>query len=336
LDNLRSQKKKLEIHDIFPREIPYHRFREFIALDADRFAMLKNLLDDVRLCYTVCYIDGSRHFFVYPNSLVPVNAAFNVIGCPAEVIFQKALAKAHVTTVLAAHYDRAVDSPGANDNSAAVFELIKTALVLKKENIGNWLIFFTDKEELKFGDSLLEQGSYALAKALKEAGFDKAQVFIFDCCGVGDTLVISTAVDHLLRNDEDFRVSRSRHLIAQMRERALTAARNIRMEKVLLVPTPFSDDAGFFRAGLAAQTITVLPSHEAAGLASFLRVKPTAASALVSKQELSASGFLPSTWALLNTVEDTIETLTPRFFQNIVAFAYALVTGRGGGRRSDA
>lgn len=290
--------------------------------------MLKTLLDDVRLCYTVCYINGNRHFFVYPDSLVPVYTTLGVIGYPPEMIFQKALAKAHATTVLAAHYDRAVDSPGANDNSAAVFELIKTALVLKKENIGNWLIFFTDKEELKFGDSLLEQGSYALAKALKEAGFDKAQVFIFDCCGVGDTLVISTAVDHLLRNDEDFRVSRSRHLIAQMRERALTAARNIRMEKVLLVPTPFSDDAGFFRAGLAAQTITVLPSHEAAVLASFLRVKPSAASALVSKQELSASGFLPFTWTLLNTVEDTMETLTPRFFQNIVAFAYALVTGR--------
>jgi hypothetical protein len=330
LNNLRAQKKKRENQDMLPREIPYHCFREFTALDADRFDMLKRLLDDVRLCYTVCYINGNRHFFVYPDSLAPINAAFSVIGCPPEMIFQKALAKVHVTTVLAAHYDRATGSPGANDNSAAVFELIKTALALKKENIGNWLIFFTDKEELKFGDSLLEQGSYALAKTLKEAGLDKAQVFIFDCCGVGDTLVISTAVDHLLRNDEGFQVSRSRHLIAQMRERALAAARNIHMEKVLLVPTPFSDDAGFFRAGLAAQTITVLPSHEAAGLASFLRVKPDAASALVSKRELSASGFLPPTWALLNTAEDTIDTLTPRFFQNIVAFAYALVTGRRG------
>ncbi|MDR2783123.1 MAG: M28 family peptidase [Treponema sp.] len=331
---MRSQKKR-EIQAMFPREIPYHCFKEFTALDADRFVMLKNLLDDVRLCYTVCYISGNRHFFVYPDNLVPVNAAFNVIGCPPALIFQKALAKAHVTTVLAAHYDRAADSPGANDNSAAVFELIKAALALKKENIGNWLIFFTDKEELKFGDSLLDQGSYALAKALRDAGLDKAQVFIFDCCGVGDTLVISTAVDHLLRNDEGFRISRSRHLIAQMRERALAAARNIRMEKVLLVPTPFSDDAGFFRAGLAAQTITVLPSHEAAGLASFLRVNPDVASALVSKQELSASGFLPPTWALLNTAEDTIDTLTPRFFQNIVAFAYALVTGRRDNKRSD-
>jgi hypothetical protein len=74
--------------------------------------------------------------------------------------------------------------------------------------------------------------------ALKEAGIDKAQVFIFDCCGVGDMLVISTAVEHLLRNDEGFRASRSRRLIAQMRRRALAAARDIRMEKVMLVPTP--------------------------------------------------------------------------------------------------
>lgn len=324
---LGTQKKKQDIQDIFPREIPYYCFKEFIALDADRFTMLKNLLDNVRLCYTVCHIKGNRHFFVYPKGLITVNTVSSVKNCSPELIFQKAFAKVHVTTVLAAHYDRAAGSPGANDNSAAVFELIKTAHILKMDNIGNWLIIFTDKEELKFGDSLVDQGAYTLAKALKKGGFDKTQVFIFDCCGIGDTLVISTAVDHMLKNDEALRFSRSRHLIAQMRERALTTARNIRMEKVLLAPTPFSDDAGFFRAGIAAQTITVLPAHEAAELVSFLRVKPDFATALVSKQESSGAGFIPPTWAILNTAEDTMDKLTPRFFQNIVTFAYTLVTG---------
>jgi hypothetical protein len=91
---------------------------------------------------------------------------------------------------------------------------------------------------------------------------------------------------------------------------------------------------GFFRAGLAAQTITALPFHEASGLASFLRANPDAASALVSKGDMSASGFLPPTWTLLNTAEDAVDTLTPRFFQNIVAFACALVTGRRDDRRA--
>ncbi|MDR2194245.1 MAG: M28 family peptidase [Treponema sp.] len=311
----------------FPREIPYYCFKEFIALDADRFTMLKTLFDNLHLCYTVCHVNGNRHFFVYPKGLIPVKGKFSVKDRSSELVFQKALAKASIATVLAAHYDRAAGSPGANDNSAGVFELIKTALALKMDNIGNWLIIFTDKEELKFGDSLVEQGSYTLAKALKDSGLEKAQVFIFDCCGIGDTLVISTAVDHMLKKDECLRFSRSRHLIAQMRERALTTARNIRMEKVVLVPTPFSDDAGFFRAGIAAQTITVLPSHEAAELVSVLRVKPEFAAALVSKQEATASGFLPPTWAILNTAEDTMDKLTPRFFQNIVTFAYTLITG---------
>jgi hypothetical protein len=320
------KKKKTEI--AFPRDIPYHCFEEFIAPDVDRFAFLKNLLDKVHLPYTASGFDGNRHLFVHPECL-SFNRALAVIGYSQAAAFRHALAKSRITTVLTAHYDRAVNSPGANDNSIAVFELIKAALAFKKDRIGNWLIIFTDKEELKSGDSLMDQGSYALAKELKDSGVDKAQIFIFDCCGIGDTLIISTAVDHLIKNDESRGGARSRHLITQMRERALKTARNIRMERVLLVPTPFSDDAGFFRAGLAAQTITVLPAEEAAGLASFLRTKPDFASALVSKdvQDSLATGFIPQTWRELNGPGDTLEKLTPRYFQNIVDFAYALVCG---------
>ncbi len=313
-----------------PRDIPYPRFKEFIDLEADRFLVLEKLLSDLHLSFTVGRVDGNRHFFVYPDGLVRLNPAIGMLGCPPEILFRRALAKAPVTTVLAAHYDRAAHSPGANDNSVAVFELIKAALALKKDRIGSWLIVFTDKEELKSGDSLLDQGSYTLAKGLKEAGLEKAQVFIFDCCGVGDTLIISTAIDHLLKNDDGPGIDRSRHLIAKMRERALKTARLVRMERVLLVPTPFSDDAGFFRAGLAAQTITVLPAAEAAALASFLRTKPDAAGALVSARDSSETGFgkfLPSTWALLNTADDTVDKLTPRHFQQIGQFAYSLITG---------
>jgi hypothetical protein len=228
-------------------------------------------------------------------------------------------------TILVAHYDRVKNSQGANDNSAAVFELVKVALTLKRENIGNWLIIFTDKEELSCGESLKEQGSYSLARALKEAAVDKAHVFIFDCCGVGDTLIISTAVDHLLQNEDGVSFARSRHLVAQMRERALTTARNIRLERVLLTPTPFSDDAGFFRAGLAAQTITLLPAAEASELVSLLRLKPEFADALVSEQDGVGKDFLPKTWLSINGPDDRYETLTPRNFQKITDFALALV-----------
>jgi hypothetical protein len=318
------KKSDAEPKDIFPREIPYHRFREFIALDADRFAILKILLEELRLNFVVSRIAGSSHFFVYPEGLISVNPTLAMIGCPPEITLRMAFAKSHIDTVLVSHYDRTTGSQGANDNSVAVFELLKAALALKKDNIGGWLIIFTDKEELTGGQGLKEQGSYSLAKGLKNVGLDKAQIFIFDCCGVGDTLVISTAVDHLLRGDLGF--TRSKFLVGRLRERALKTARNLRLEKVLLVPTPFSDDAGFLCAGLTAQMITVLPSAEAASLAFLLRTKPGFADALVSKdvQDSHEKDFIPRTWLCINSPADTYETLTPQHFQKITDFACAL------------
>jgi hypothetical protein len=313
--------KKKHIKDNFPCDIPYHRFKEFIALDADRFAVLKTLLEELKLKFIVIKIDGNRHFFIYPEAVVfePIIA---LLGYPSETVLRKI---ANCKTVLVAHYDRVRDSQGANDNSVAVFELLKAALTLKREKIGSWLIIFTDKEELSCGESLKEQGAYSLAKALKEVIIDKTHVFIFDCCGVGDTIIISTTVDHLLQNEDSMNFARSRHLVAQMRERALTAARNTRLERVLLMPTPFSDDAGFFRAGSAAQTITVLPASEASGLASLLRIKPELADALVNRQKVGERNFIPQTWLSINGPDDRYETLTPRHFQQITDFALALI-----------
>jgi hypothetical protein len=89
--------------------------------------------------------------------------------------------------VLVAHYDRAADSPGANDNSAAVFLLIETALKLRQKKVTDWMIIFTDKVELTAGEGLTRQGSYALAAGLRQAGLGGGRFFIFDACGTGDT-----------------------------------------------------------------------------------------------------------------------------------------------------
>ncbi|MDR1059146.1 MAG: M28 family peptidase, partial [Treponema sp.] len=106
------------------------RFRDFIAPGADRFGLIEVLLEKARLpCGTVT-IGGNRHILVAPP--------------PPEESFLR-----RRPTILVAHYDRAEGSPGANDNSAAVFLLIETALVLREEGIKNWIIIFTDKEELK-------------------------------------------------------------------------------------------------------------------------------------------------------------------------------------------
>jgi hypothetical protein len=98
------------------------------------------------------------------------------------------------------------------------------------------------------------------------------------------------------------------------------------MNRVLLLATPFSDDAGFLRAGIAAQTITVLPAAEAAQLASLLRNKPGFIDALISReaQEHQDRLLIPETWRSLNGPRDGTDRLTPENYKQIVRFACAL------------
>ncbi|MDR3139651.1 MAG: Zn-dependent exopeptidase M28 [Treponema sp.] len=295
-------------------KIPYRRFRDFIAPGADRFAILLALLEELRLAPSVVTLAGNRHILIssetegHPEERGPAGK-----GRAADII-------------LAAHYDRAAGSPGANDNGAAVFMLIETALKMREDKTNPWRIIFTDKEELGPGEGIRDQGSYTLAKHLKEKGFNKSRVFIFDACGAGDTLIISTMTDRLLKNDRRPGTARTRYLAAQLRGQALKTARDILLERVLLLPTPFSDDAGFLRAGIPAQTITVLPAEEAVPFISFLRNKPDFADALISRevQELHGRNFIPATWRSLNGPGDNQSRLTPRHFEQVVRFARAL------------
>jgi hypothetical protein len=287
--------------------MPWKRFREFIDLKADRFAILNELLTEAGLKHSVVTLAGNRHFFVIPEP-------------PEEEYLTRRL------TVLAAHYDRTPGSPGANDNSAAVFLLIETAMKLMRDKVNNWLIIFTDKEELGPGESIQDQGAYSLASAFKDAGMEKARIFSFDACGTGDTLIISTTANYLLKDESGAGSDRIRTAIQELRKTALDTARNLNMEKVILSPTPFSDDAGFFRAGLAAQTITVLPSRECSAFISALRQNPGLADALVNRkvQEDQKHNHIPETWRALNSPRDSHLRLTPEHFRATARFAEAL------------
>jgi hypothetical protein len=294
-------------------QAPYHRFNDFIAPGADRFAVLTALLEELRLAPGVATVAGNRHIFIAPGP-------GRIPGEPGPGTGTAAC------IILAAHYDRTAGSPGANDNGAAVFMLIETALKLRENKTKPWLIVFTDKEELDPGEGIRNQGAYTLARYLMERGFKKSRVFIFDACGAGDTLIISTMADRLLKDDLRPGIARTRYLVAQLRNRALKTARELLMERVLLLPTPFSDDAGFLRAGIAAQTITVLPAEEAAPFVSLLRNQPDFAHALVSREvrEIRDQSLIPKTWRRLNGPGDTPSRLTPRYFGQVVRFAAAL------------
>jgi hypothetical protein len=270
----------------------YKRFEEFISPGVDRFSLLCSVLRENNLNPVVLETAGKRHIVVGDGS-------------------------SRQPVILAAHYDRVEGSPGANDNSAAVFMLIEAA----RELCAGALVVFTDKEELSGGEGIEEQGAYSLALYLKEQGRGKSRVYCFDACGAGDTLIVSTAADHLLKNREGQAAALCRRVQA-LRSEALRIAREARIEKVLLLPTPFSDDAGFLRAGIAAQTITVLPQKEAAAFASLVRTRDEAASSLVSGP--SDRRLLPETWRSLNGPGDSPLRLTAEHWKQVVLFAQML------------
>ncbi|MCL2070404.1 MAG: M28 family peptidase [Treponema sp.] len=296
----------------------WKRFEEFISLEADRFKILQELIEEASLEYKVLEISGSRHFIISP---VQPKAPKGQSSPSQENYLRRP------PVILVAHYDRAEGSPGANDNSAAVFILLETAVKLKKDAVFNWLVIFTDKEELKPGESIQAQGAYVLAKGFELLKTGKNRIFCFDACGTGDTLIISTTLEHLL--GKDGAGEKLRQPMMELRKLALKAARNLGMKKVQLAPTPFSDDLGFFRAGLCAQTITMLPSAEYNRLVYEMQKDAELAGALIkAKSRKKDEGhFMPETWRKLNSPEDCFQNLTPRNFQTLMHFAEALCRG---------
>jgi hypothetical protein len=289
---------------------PFPRFIDFIEDGVDRFTMLRSILEERGLSPSVAELAGSRHLIVAPGG--------------------GASRRGKGPTVLVAHYDRSEKSPGANDNSAAVFQLIETIAALRAEGCEGWLAVFTDREENAETAGARGQGSFALAEGFKSIGLSQAKFFIFDACGRGDTIVISTAVDLFLKDSEGLGSDRTRTAVSALRRRALEAARERSISRIMLAPTPFSDDAGFLAAGLAAQTVTVLPAAEAATLAAALRQRPRLAAALLSREArasragTAAREAIPETWKLLHGPLDSTASLTAGAFPLVVGFASAL------------
>jgi len=299
---------------------PYDRFFEFIAPAADRFAVLFEHVQRLDLNTLVLSIEGNRHFFLFPDGInlkLSPGTAFPFRG--------------ESPVVLTAHYDRVDGSPGANDNSASVFMLLKTALRLGELGADNWIIIFTDKEELRCGEGIQEQGSYSLAKKMCQLGLENARVFNFDACGTGETFVFSNTADYLLEKNKKPSFQKTSQRMRALREKAFSAARNLRVSHMLLVPTPFSDDAGFLQGGIPSQTVTMLPSCEAAPLASLLRNRPSFADAVIAGAARNSAErmLLPETWRCINSPLDNHLRLTPENFEKIVRFAVELCEGSG-------
>lgn len=286
--------------------------RGFTATAVDRYLFLFNYLRERALSPQRAEINGSKHILVSSPG----------IGGGLRI-----------ERVLLAHYDRADGSPGANDNAAAVFQLICAAELLRKENLDSWLIVFTDKEESAPGRGVRTQGSFGLAEGFKSIGIAGADFYIFDACGRGDTVIVSTTVDALLADhavDGNEAVDRARRRARELRMRALEAGSSVWGGKILLSPTPFSDDAGFLAAGLPAQTITLLPEREAAAVVRRLRSQPDRVHALINEAakislgEKAYRALLPETWKALHGRSDCVDALTLDSFPLMTRLAVRL------------
>jgi hypothetical protein len=294
---------------------PYDRYFDFIAPKADRYAILLERIETLRLNSAVIPVAGNRHIFIFPPGQKSLRSAHGIFPFKNMSPF-----------LLAAHYDRVDGSPGANDNSIAVFHLLSAAAILAQNGVDGWMVVFTDKEELTSGESLEAQGSFTLAKKLKSWGLENAKVFNFDVCGCGGAFIFSTTTDLILKNSTRPNIGKVRENIAHLRDHALAAANVLRMDKVLLAPTPFSDDVGFLRAGIAAQTVTMLPAEEAAAYEALLRSRPEFADLLITGgvRDPAERRRLPETWRSLNGPQDTPSRLTPEFFEQAVRFVVEL------------
>lgn len=244
-------------------------FNDFIRLDADRVAFIQNYLNGIGLDCPIIQVDGKNHLYpVFPKN--QYNALFKI-------------------KTIIAHYDRVLNTPGANDNSSSVYSLLRFAeRLINRPGIHNIRMIFTDGEELSEG-GVASQGAFGLAKLFKKLGITKDDVYVFDCMGRGTIPVLTESL--LPKNLPSLFVKD----FFQLEERAEKIIRSANGGKWTKLPCNYSDNAGFIANGIPAVAFTMLPSSE---IDAFMR-----------------SGQRPLTWEKLHTMEDNLQSLNEEAFE---------------------
>lgn len=212
---------------------------------------------------------------------------------------------------LIAHYDRAAGTQGANDNSAACIQLLLFAqTLLHKRDAHNLRIIFTDGEEAG-ADGIKNQGAYRLGQGLRALSMQQDDIFVFDMCGSGDTLILSESG---IYGREKQKTAALTALHRRCRIYADAACRG----RWLSLPTAYSDNAGLISAGLTAQVITVLPRAEAELLMRYMPRSEALQRSIITNAHVPPdsplAAVIPQTWQRMHTPQDRLETLTPQAF----------------------
>jgi len=303
-----------------PRLPASSTFQSFLTPGLDRCAFISAWLRAREITHSIVELAGKRHI---------------VARFPGDAYDPRFRMK-----TLVAHHDRAEGTPGANDNSAACFQLMLFAeRLLSGRRDGtypvahNVRIFFTDGEEAAGARGIAGQGAFALGEGFRKLKMTDDDLFVFDACGRGDTLVLSTA--GIARGDSGSprspggKAGRGKLALRldELHERAAEIAAEAASGGWLRLPTPYSDNAGFLAAGIAAQVITVLPRAEATRLLALGSDPALLAAIVANKRPPDGSpldGKIPETWALMHTPNDAAGTLTASAFALMARFLDAL------------
>jgi len=276
-------------------------FIDFLQPDCNRKEFIQEKLLSYGINSSSIVINGKSHIYV-DFSKNNYNTRFKI-------------------KTLVAHYDRVPSSTGANDNTSGVFALIEAAKRLSTSDfVHNTRIIFTDGEEDgRFG--VLEQGAFSLAKRLKELNSIDGEVFVFDCVGRGEVPVISE-IEFPKNVDVSF-YRKYMNLVSNTN----SIISNYSPYNNMILPTSFSDNAGFIANGIPAVLITMLPKDEVANYMSNLkRISGLKESVLnrkledvpnKSQPEYILRESIPLTWKYFHTQYDNITTLTPVSFSII-------------------
>ncbi len=245
---------------------------DFCAAGADRKGLLLHEITALGLEGRVLRLQGAQHILVDPPTRARPNSR---------------------PVVLVAHYDRAAGTPGANDNSASVLDLL--LLLQRMKTLGEralWpevRVIFTDKGEASDHEDFQVQGAYGLGRFLKSTRLAGAFFCVLHVTGIGDAIVLGKGpIPHLNRAGRD----------ADESARMLFAAQRVIMKKMLFgqvdfweMETPVSDDVGLFLAGIVSSQISLLPLNE------------------VTECQHSGWHTIPRTWQTRHSPQDTVESL---------------------------
>ncbi|MGL4981637.1 MAG: M28 family peptidase [Treponemataceae bacterium] len=281
---------------------PVQEFKKFIAPNVNRCDFICQWLEENHIEFSIIVLENARHVYInFPST------AYNPM---------------FKTKTILTHYDRTENTPGANDNSAAVFQILQFAKQLYVSEIQhNIRIFFTDGEEMGEENGIIDQGAYGIASKFKQLGILYDDIYVFDCCGRGDVIVISTA-GQTVKGNRNF-LRRFDDLFTRTKKIAQLAS----PQSWITLPVPYSDNASFIASGIPAVAITILPHEESTKFMLDLR-RDKNFEGLLLQSAKDCKSRLPRTWQIMHTAEDNFASLNEEAFTLMGKFLDTLARSR--------